>query len=57
MVSLYTNITTEKAIDTTLEYTNKYDLYTFGLVAQDLYELLHLPFDNNIFRYKELGYF
>ena len=57
VVSLYTNINTEEAIDTALEYTNKYDLYTFGLATQDLYELLNLLLDNNIFRHQELGYF
>ena len=57
VVSLYTNINTEEAIDTALEYTNKYDLYIYGLVVQNLYELLHLLLDNNVFRHEELGYF
>ena len=57
VISLYTNINTNEAIDTALQYTNKYKLYTYGLETHDLYLLLHLLLDNNIFEYKNLGYF
>ena len=49
VVSLYTNINTEEAIETTLQYVIKHQLYLFGLQTSDLWELLHLLLDNNIF--------
>ena len=42
--------------ETALQYTNKYHLYTYGLEARDLYELLHLLLDNNIFTYRNTTY-
>ena len=55
VVSLYTNIDTDEAIDTALQYTNKYGLHTYGLLTQDLFILLHLLLDNNIFTYDTSG--
>ena len=51
VVSLYTNIMTEEAIDTTLEYIKSSNLYLYGLEMQDICELLHLLLDNNVFEY------
>ena len=56
VVSLYTNINNDEAIETALQYTNKYHLYTYGLEASDLFELLHLLLDNNIFTYRNTTY-
>ena len=56
VVSLYTNINNDEAIETALQYTNKYHLYTYGLEARDLFELLHLLLDNNIFTYRNTTY-
>ena len=56
VVSLYTNIDTNEAIDTALHYTNKYEIHTFGLQTQDLYTLLHLILDNNVFLYENNYY-
>ena len=56
VVSLYTNINNDEAIETAIQYTNKYHLYTYGLEARDLYELLHLLLDNNIFTYRNTTY-
>ena len=57
VVSLYTNINTDEAIETTLDYTQRYDLYLFGLEISDLFKLLHLLFNKNIFKYNNLGFF
>ena len=51
VVSLYTNVGTEEAIETTLQYVNKYNMYLYGLSASDLWELLHLLLDNNVFMF------
>ena len=56
VVSLYTNINNDEAIETALQYTNKYHLYTYELEARNLYELLHLLLDNNIFTYRNTTY-
>ena len=55
VVSLYTNIDNDEAIDTALQYTNKYELNTYGLKTDDLFILLHLLLDNNIFSYEDIG--
>ena len=52
----HTNINNDGAIETALQYTNKYHLYTYGLEARDLFELLHLLLDNNIFTYRNTTY-
>ena len=57
VVSLYTNININEAVETTLEYTRKYDLYLFGLETSDLFELLHLLLDNSIFAYNDVGFY
>ena len=54
VVSLYTNIDNDEAIDTALQYTNKYELNTYGLKTDDLFILLHLLLDN-IFSYEDIG--
>ena len=51
VVSLYTNIDTEKAISTALQYSQNYNIHLYGLSCQDLNELLHLLLENNIFEY------
>ena len=51
VVSLYTNIDTKEAIETTLEYVNKYNMYLYGLSTSDVWELLHLLLDNNVFKF------
>ena len=50
MVSLYTNINVEEAIETSLEYALKHKLNLYGLKTDELFEL-HLILDNNIFEY------
>ena len=57
VISLYTNVDTEEAIATALEYTLKYKLFTHGLQNSDLWELLHLVLDNNIFAYENTGFY
>ena len=57
VISLYTNINTEEAIDTTLQYVNRHRLYLHGLESCDLWELMHLILDNNIFQYRNLGFY
>ena len=51
MVSLYTNINVEEAVETSLEYALKHKLNLYGLRTDELFELLHLILDNNIFEY------
>ena len=51
-ISLYTNVDTEEAIASALECTLKYKLFTHGLQNSDLWELLHLVLDNNMFAYQ-----
>ena len=51
VVSLYTNINVEEAIETSLEYALKHKLNLYGLRTDELFELLHLILDNNIFEY------
>ena len=53
VVSLYTNIDMEEAINTSLEYARGYKLCPHGLNMEDLWELLHLILDNNVFRYQK----
>ena len=53
VVSLYTNIDMEEAINTSLEYARGYKLCLHGLKMEDLWELLHLILDNNVFRYQK----
>ena len=55
VVSLYTNIDTNEAIDTTLQYAIKHNLYLHRLETYDLLDLLHLLLDNNIFTYDNFG--
>ena len=50
VVSLYTNINVEEAIETSLEYALKHKLNLYGLRTDELFELLHLILDNNILR-------
>ena len=57
VTSLYTNVDTEEAIATALEYTLKYKLFTHGLQNSDLWELSHLVLDNNIFAYENTGFY
>ena len=57
VVSLYTNVDTEEAIKTTLEYVIKYKPHCFGLNTGDIWVLLHTLLDNNIFVYEEVGCF
>ena len=57
VVSLYTNVDTEEAITTTLEYIMKYKLNCFGLKTGDIWVLLHTLLDNNVFAYEDVGYF
>ena len=56
VVSLYTNINTEEAVETVLEYTIKHHIELHGLETYDLFELLHLLLDNNIFTYNNTHY-
>ena len=42
VVSLYTNINVEEAIETSLEYALKHKLNLYGLRTDELFELLHL---------------
>ena len=48
VVSLYTNINVEEAIETSLEYALKHKLNLYGLRTDKRFEL-HLILDNNIF--------
>ena len=56
VVSLYTNINTEEAVETVLEYTIKHHIELHGLETYDLFELLHLLLDKNIFTYNNTHY-
>ena len=56
VVSLYTNINTEEAVETVLEYTIKHHIELHGLETYNLFELLHLLLDNNIFTYNNTHY-
>ena len=49
VISLYTNINTKEAINTTLEYMVKYEIHTYGFLTEDVWELLHLLLGNNVF--------
>ena len=51
VVSLYTNIDTKEAIHTVLDYVRSHKPRTYGLATHDLYELLDLMLNNNIFTY------
>ncbi len=57
VISLYTNIDTNEAIDTALQYAIKYNINLYGLLTYDLFELLHLLLDNNIFAYENTHYY
>ena len=54
--SLYTNVDAKEAIDTALTYARKMKIYLYGLTLEDLWELLTLLLDNNVFHYKETYY-
>ena len=56
VVSLYTNIDTDEAIDTALNYATKHNLHLHGLETYDLLDLLHLLLDNNVFTYDNCYY-
>ena len=56
VVSLYTNINTEEAVETVLEYAIKHHIELHGLETYDLFELLHLLIDNYIFTYNNTHY-
>ena len=56
VVSLYTNVNTNEAIDTALEYCRRSRIYLYGLRLEDIWELLHLLLDNNVFEYEGLFY-
>ena len=49
VVSLYTNINVEEAINTSLDYAHKHNLELHGLTMENLWELLRLILDNNVF--------
>ena len=49
VVSLYTNINVEEAINTSLDYALKFNLELHGLTMENLWELLRLILDNNVF--------
>ena len=51
VVSLYTNIDTQVAVHTALEYVTKHNIYIYGLQACDLFELLNLVLDHNVFQF------
>ena len=50
--SLYTNIGVEEAIDTCLQYTQRYDLECYSLEPTDIKLLLSLLLNNNVFKYQ-----
>ena len=52
VVSLYTNVNTNEAIDTALEYCRRSQIYLYSLRLEDIWELLHLLLDNNVFEYE-----
>ena len=54
VVSLYTNIYVEEAINTSLDYTHKYYLELHGLTMENLWELLRLILDYNVFQYGKM---
>ena len=56
VVSLYTNVNTNEAIDTALEYCRRSRIYLYGLCLEDIWELLHLLPANNVFEYEGLFY-
>lgn len=56
VVSLYTNIDVNEAIDTTLRYAQLHKLNLYGLELTDLLDLLHLLLDNNVFTYNACTY-
>ena len=56
VVSLYTNVNTNEAIDTALEHCRRSRIYLYGLRLEDIWELLHLLLDNNVFEYEGLFY-
>ena len=51
VVSLYTNIDTKEAIHTVLDYIRSHRPRTYGLATHELYELLDLVLNNNMFTY------
>ena len=53
VVSLYTNIGIEEAIDTVLHYADKYHLDCFGISPAILANLLNLALNNNVFSYQD----
>ena len=54
VISLYTNIPVNEAIETTLEYVLKHKPDLHGLLNRDLWELLYLLLDNNVFSYNNI---
>ena len=54
VISLYTNIPVNEAIETTLEYVLKDKPGIHGLLNRDLWELLHLLLDNDVFSYNNI---
>ena len=56
VVSLYTNIDTEEAINTALEYSNKYNISLCGLRTEDMWEMFHLSLDD-VFFYEDMGFY
>ena len=50
VVSLYTNIGIEEAVVTVLKYVVKPNIYLYGFETQDLWELLHMLLDKNVFK-------
>ena len=52
VISLYTNINTEEATTTTLEYVRKHNINLHGLQTHDLFELLDLVLNNNVFQFQ-----
>ena len=57
VVSLYTNINTEEAINTALHYAVKHKLELHGLEPPHISQLLHLLLNNNVFEYPRSGFF
>ena len=55
VVSLYTNIPVEEAVDTTLQYINKYNIDLHNLETIHIFQLLSLLLENNVFQYPGFG--
>ena len=54
VVSLYTNVPINEAIDTACHYVQHYNINTCGLAVQDLRDLLSIILHNNIFIFNNM---